>query len=312
MPADGLQPLKNWSHPFKDKDNKDKSNPLLQLTHLAKAAAGYYPLGINGLWHGGVHFDGGTAGVLDQSSVQCLADGEVVAYRIDQHSPTTPYWVNKLLVRRPFSRNFVLVRHRLQAPKIEGSPDTPPSLTFFSLYLHLQDWAEYQEDAAMPRPAFWPDGATRRVKATANDIHPDHLEQRGLNVRNQASRQGQVIDLLPRGAEVTVSGAGDYRKLESHPGPAKLINADGSLSGYIAASLLQPMAGNEYRITSSKKSVNVRAEPGIPSEVLIQLPTGTVVTVSGEGDFRKLERINQYVHYNSLEGGLEPLAQDRV
>lgn len=38
-----LQPLKNWSHPF-----KDRSNPLLQLTQLAKATAGYYPLGRNG------------------------------------------------------------------------------------------------------------------------------------------------------------------------------------------------------------------------------------------------------------------------
>ncbi|MEF9672492.1 hypothetical protein QNM99_10000 [Pseudomonas sp. PCH446] len=33
---------------------------MLQLTHMAKATAGYYPLGRNNLWHGGVHFDSGT------------------------------------------------------------------------------------------------------------------------------------------------------------------------------------------------------------------------------------------------------------
>ncbi len=281
------------------------------MTHLAKANAGYYPLGRNGLWHGGVHFDSGTAGPLDQSSVQCLADGEVVAYRIDTHSPTTTYFVNKLTVEKPFSRNFVLVRHRLQPPKLEGSADTPPSLTFYSLYMHLQDWALYQENSAIARPAFWPESPTLRVKQTVNHVRPGQLEQPGLKVFNK-DWQGKVIDLLPRGAEVTVSGAGDYRKLESSLGPAKLINADGLLSGYLAASLLQPIAGNEYRITSSKKWVNVRAEPVIPSEVLVELPVGTVVTVSGEGDFRKLERIHQYVHFDWLQGEQKPLAADRV
>src|ERR1700712_6025801 len=79
-------PLQNWSHPF-----KDKRDPLQQLTHMANATAGFYPLGRNGMWHGGVHFDAGTAGVLDQSSVNCLADGEVVAYRFDTRSPNTPF-----------------------------------------------------------------------------------------------------------------------------------------------------------------------------------------------------------------------------
>ena len=94
---------------------------MQQLTHLANATAGYYPLGRNGLWHGGVHFDSGTAAGLEQSSVHCLADGEVVAYRIDRESPKTTYYAHKLTVDKPFSRNFVLVRHRLQPPKIQGS-----------------------------------------------------------------------------------------------------------------------------------------------------------------------------------------------
>jgi predicted chitinase len=300
-----LPPLKNWCHPF-----KDKRDPLAQLTHMANAAAGYYPLGRGGLFHGGVHFDGGTAGILDQSSVHCLADGEVVAYRIDTHAPTT-HFVNAIPVAKPFSRNFVLVRHRLQPPKIEGSQDIPPSLTFYSLYMHLQDWADYRHAPAVPRPAFWPQSPTLRVKQTANDIRPGHPEQPGLNVRH-AEHHGKVIDLLPRGAEVTVSGTGRYRKLENRPGPAELINVDGSLAGYIHASLLQPMAGNEYRITSSKERVNVRAEPKVPCPILLELPTGSVVTVSGEGEFRKLERVHQYVYFDSLEGAQEPLATDRI
>ena len=298
-------PLKNWCHPF-----KDTRNPLEQLTHLAKAAGGYYPVGRSGLFHGGIHFDGGTAGTLDQSGVRCLADGEVVAYRIDTHAPTTRYYVGQITVDKPFSRNFVLVRHRLQPPRIEGSADIPPSLTFFSLYMHLQDWAKYEKDDALERPAYWPASPILRVPQTAKDIRPGTLEY-GLNVRHRPS-QGKVIDFLPRGAEVSVSGTGAYRRLENRQGPAKLITAEGSLAGYLAASLLQPVGGSEYSVTSSEPSVNVHAQPSRTSEVLLQLLTGSVVTVSGEGDFRKLERVHQYVHFASLESKLAPQATDRI
>jgi hypothetical protein len=300
-----LPAVKNWSHPF-----KDKRDPLQQLTHLAKAAAGFYPLGRSGLWHGGIHFDGGTAGTLDQSSVHCLADGEVVAYRIDEQSPSTAFFVNKLSVQLPFSRNFVLVRHRLEGPRIDGGPDTPPSLTFFSLYMHLQDWAVYRDDPASARPAFWPEAAMRRVKPDVSDHRPGHPEQLGLNVRHK-HRQGQVIDLLPRGTHVIVSGQGDYRKLENTLGPAFLHGADGQLQGYVCVHYLEPMAAGEYRI-NCKRSLNVRAEASSSSKVIGELPSGTEVTISGEGDYRKLERVNQYVHFKSLQGFLEPQAHDQV
>jgi hypothetical protein len=300
-----LLPLENWSHPF-----KDTRNPLEQLTHLANANAGYYPLGRNGLWHGGVHFDSGTAGTLKQSSVHCLADGEVVAYRIDIQSPITPCIVNKRSIEKPFSRNFVLVRHRLQPPKIEGSQDTPPSLTFYSLYMHLQDWAVYQE-STLTRPAFWSERPTHRVKQTANDFHPDKPEQRGLSVLHRW--HGQVIDLLPRGAEVTISGTGKFRKLENTLGPAELLNPDGSVKGYIAARVLRDQGRKETRIQSSQPRVNVRTEPVIVSDnVFFKLPVESEVTVSGNGEFRKLECINQYVHFDSLENAIEPVAFDQV
>lgn len=84
--------------------------------------------------------------------------------------------------------------------------------------MHLQDWAVYRNDPSILRPAFWPEGQTRRVKMTVSDVRTGPPEQRGLNVRNQA-RVGKVLALLPQGAEVTVSGEGEYRKLESTNGP---------------------------------------------------------------------------------------------
>lgn len=304
---DLLQPVQNWSHPF-----RDKRDVLQQLTHLANAASGSYPLGSSGLWHGGVHFDAGTAGTLDQSSVHCIADGEVVAYRIEEQSPDTTYFVNKQPVSKPFSRNFVLVRHRLQPPAIKGSTDTPPSLIIYSLYMHLRDWPAYEKDSAVVRPGFWKSGSTLQVRVDVNDIHGDYPGQRGLNVRNKASK-GAIIGWLPRGAEVQVSGEGIYRKLENTRGPDHLKDASGGLRGYVCADFLRPMAGEQHRVVS-ETPLNVRAQPMVrKGNEIGTLYPGTEVTVSGSGRFRKLERVNQYVHFASLQSSpAEPKARGGV
>ncbi|WP_432754277.1 hypothetical protein [Pseudomonas sp. WMBT8] len=294
--------IKNWSHPF-----KDKSTPLQQLTQLANAAAGSYPLGVGGLWHGGVHFDNGT-GVPKDASVHCLADGEVLAYRIDKNSARTVYIVNKLHVMKPYSRNFVLVRHRLEPPAIEGEPKSPPSLFFYSLYMHLQDGTAYEGDLTIARPAFWPESTVRLVPETAKDVRTGPPEQHGVNVRNR-SHQGKVLDLLPRGAEVIVSGEGDFRKLENSVGPSYLQNQGGSLLGYLDFDRLESIEGGEYRL---KNDLNVHVDATAQSKTIGQkLPAGTQVKVSGEGKFRKLEHVTQYVYFKSLQSLRTP-QYDRV
>ncbi|MBD9677940.1 hypothetical protein IB274_14600 [Pseudomonas sp. PDM18] len=308
-PAPALQPLKSWSHPL-----GDNSNPLVQLTNLADAAGGYYPLGRNGFWHGGIHFDPGTDGKTDPSHVRCIADGEVVAYRIDSEYPqSTFYNASNEAFQAPFATGFVLVRHRLQAPAIAGSEAAPPELIFYSLYMHLQHWAAYRDDESIARPAFWPEGTELRVKQTVNDTRAG---RRGLNVRSRANHNSAhpapVIDLLERGTKVTVSGEGAFRKLEGTRGSAWLMEEDGALRGYLSFSHLELIAGDLYRVKST--SLNVRAEPNSNAGTAIigKLPKGAEVTVSGEGDFRKLESVNQYVHFASLEGQLEPQARDAV
>ncbi|MFJ3261735.1 hypothetical protein ACIPK7_15885 [Pseudomonas sp. NPDC086581] len=303
------QSLKSWSHPL-----GDSSNPLVQLTNLADAAGGYYPLGRNGFWHGGIHFDVGTDGKTDPSHVRCIADGEVVAYRIDSEYPqSTFYNASNEAFQAPFATGFVLVRHRLQAPAIAGSEAAPPELIFYSLYMHLQHWAAYRDDDSIARPAFWPEGAELRVKQTVNDTRAG---RRGLNVRSRANHNSAhpapVIDLLERGSKVTVSGEGTFRKLEGTRGPAWLMGEEGALRGYLSFQHLELIAGDLYRVKTTL--LNVRAEPNSSAGTAIigKLPKGAEVTVSGEGDFRKLESVNQYVHFGSLEGQPEPQARDAV
>ncbi|CAN7412985.1 hypothetical protein LJR232_002502 [Aquipseudomonas alcaligenes] len=302
-PLNDLPAVKNWSHPF-----GDTSSVFLQLATLAKAQSGYFPLGRNGLWHGGVHFDSGTAGTAGpqgQSFVRCLADGEVIAYRIPEQTPKTTFFpAPGVTMKAPFATGFVLVRHRLEAPKIEGIADAPPSLIFYSLYMHLADWASYLADPDKPRPAFWPESNQYRVK-TDTDFSPVRAGERGLNLRH-APTQGKTIGFLPQGTAITVSGEGAYRKVEGIKGPVKLQNPDGTLQGYVGFSALLDLGGGAYRVNTTRDALRVRPTPDTSRDKIFELPSGTEITISGEGDFRKLESVVQYVHLASLEGERVP------
>ncbi len=243
--------VNHWSYPFAG----DAGNPLANLTSLAKARGGYYPMGANGLWHGGVHFDQGTAGTFDQSSVRCIADGEVIAYRIDEQYPISEYIGEIPLIKRAlFSTGFVLVRHRLALPPLHptpGSDASEPALTFYSLYMHLQDWAGYQAQASLPRPDFWGEG-TYCVETQGSD----------LNVRAEPSQSASILAALPKGTRVRVGASnGQFRKLLSIvSGAARpaLAPADdeGTLPGYVAFKFLK--AQSEPK---TKGSVVVLDEP---------------------------------------------------
>ncbi|WP_285961918.1 hypothetical protein [Pseudomonas tohonis] len=302
-PLNDLPAVKNWSHPF-----GDTSSVFQQLSTLAKAQSGYFPLGRNGLWHGGVHFDSGTAGTAGpqgQSFVRCLADGEVIAYRIPEQTPKTTFFpAPGVTIEAPFATGFVLVRHRLEAPKIEGVADAPPCLIFYSLYMHLADWASYLADPDKPRPAFWPESNQYRVK-TDTDLSPVRAGEKGLNLRH-APTQGKTIGFLPQGAVITVSGEGAYRKVEGIKGPVKLQNPDGTLQGYVGFSALLDLGGGAYRVNTTRDALRVRPTPDTSRSKIFELPSGTDITISGEGDFRKLESVVQYVQLASLEGERVP------
>lgn len=227
----------NWAYPFKTAETS--ANPLQYLTYMAKANDGFYPTGENGLWHGGVHFDNGTAAVFDQSSVRCIADGEVIAYRINETYPVSEFpEVIPQIKRAPFSSGFVLVKHKLQPPQPKSeagttTEKTPPTLTFYSLYMHLQDWAGYQAKADLARPAFW-DTASYIV----------NTKDQGLNVRAAPNTNGTVLAMLSKGAQITVgSQEGDFCKLLSiisgATEPALTPDSEGKLPGFVSFKLLK-------------------------------------------------------------------------
>ncbi|EIK55031.1 hypothetical protein YO5_19747 [Stutzerimonas stutzeri TS44] len=231
----------NWAYPFPSKDTSN--NPLQLLTHMAQAKGGFYPTGDNGLWHGGVHFDDGTAAAFDQSSVRCIADGEVIAYRIDERYPVSEFTEEIPRVKRaPFSTGFVLVKHSLQPPPLKNADGSiaesppPPGLTLYSLYMHLLDWAGYQAQPNLQRPAFW-----ETSRCTVN------TQNQGLSVRAGPSKNAAKLSELSKGAEIVVGKTqGEFSKLVSLISgtvqPALASDDKGQLPGYVFTSLLKPQS----------------------------------------------------------------------
>ncbi len=81
---------------------------------------GYYPLGLNNLWHGGIHL------YSPARPIRCIADGKVIAYRITKEDVfNSPYNRNKT-----YSNCFVLVEHTFVSPKEQ-------EINFYSLYMSL-------------------------------------------------------------------------------------------------------------------------------------------------------------------------------
>jgi hypothetical protein len=211
-----------WAFPFKNFKGKEITDasayigapaPIASEASFPRADNGFFPIGANGLWHGGVHFDAGTGTLLDQhEGVRCIRDGEVVAYFVDKQYPEIEFTTSKK--KAAYSMSFTLVRHILELPALpkekqatnEQNPwgtidwklpfpnviqplptapmlgplgmqtiKEPPKekkeiLTFFSLYMHQQDWLEYDNKQALPRPAYWVESKTMfRVGENAKD-----------------------------------------------------------------------------------------------------------------------------------------------
>ncbi|MGH8086371.1 MAG: glycoside hydrolase family 19 protein [Lysobacter sp.] len=234
--------IKKWVYPFLDTEGNEISDDDL-LTCLGRGDdGGFYPLGSNGLWHGGVHFGAGTASSLRQNSgVRCIADGEVVAYRVDSAYPEVRYQSGPG-ARALFSTGFVLVRHRLALPNAESSAATddrtresqaPQILTFFSLYMHMLDWISYQSDSTRTRPMYWClTNGTYMVGNRADDREAFAPEEIGLRIRDE---NHTPVAILPRGSHVRLGDAHPGRPgyfelaevLNGTPSPASVI------SGYI-------------------------------------------------------------------------------
>ncbi|GAA0480516.1 hypothetical protein [Tatumella punctata] len=144
-------PKFSWPVPSSNRGSDFASQQDL-MSHLEGEATGWYMVGSNGMWHGGIHITSSTtpwcalsgralSEQLDfpvaykgEQSIRCMADGEVVAYRICRDYLTVPWETGSLSI----SGSFVLVRHFIQPGEKKEN-----GLHFYTLYMHLAPYSAY-------------------------------------------------------------------------------------------------------------------------------------------------------------------------
>lgn len=221
--------VKSWSFPFKPvvRSATLRAGDVQQA--LAQCDDGFFPVGANGLWHGGIHFGSACEAQLNVvEGVLCIADGEIVAYRLDAKPCEQALGDSGRIAR--FSSGFVMVRHKLELPPPPGTQpaaaEPADTLTFFSVYMHLAGQDVYDADAAKSKPAHW-GGSAYSVGERAKDTSAADVT--GLNARNAAH---QVIGVVPRGSKVEIGDPHPtrqgYFRLTSVSGEGFALPADGS------------------------------------------------------------------------------------
>ncbi len=160
-----------------------KAEELYKLN--AGGTGGYFPIGLNNAWHGGIHFDG-------KHTLVAIADGEIVAYRFsNEYSEYT-----KDGKQYRYSNCLVLIKHTYTTPN--GA-----SLTFFAHYINCASYNRYDEAQKKKAPVF------KQKKGYK-------ILTKGLSVRKTASVEDDNLIRRFEGGEKVLATAADesWAKIE--------------------------------------------------------------------------------------------------
>jgi predicted chitinase len=177
--------------PIKDEKDLEKL-----ATANESGAEGFFPVGKNRFWHGGVHLPA-------LKPVVAVRDGTLVAYRIDKKLEVVEIGGAKTEV----STGFALLHHETATPlgqKIE----------FWSLYMHLLPWQPYLEDPTLEPPVFLRAKRPEKVKTSSAG--------KGLRLAGDEGMASSA-GIVPWGAKLILTGEepADGHWAKTAPGYAK-------------------------------------------------------------------------------------------
>ena len=99
--------IPNFSYPFKLNKEEEYHNALGSVT------TGNYLFNDKGMWHGGIHFADQALTKVDSSKgIKAIADGELIAYRINDNYLQNSDEENK--DEGLYSNGFFLIRHKIE------------------------------------------------------------------------------------------------------------------------------------------------------------------------------------------------------
>ncbi|WER21134.1 hypothetical protein P2E05_13620 [Providencia stuartii] len=192
----------------KNERGQEFSNLDEIMAHVSGESTGNYLLGRNGMWHSGIHITNATTPwcalsgnaitekasfpipYKGQQAIRCMADGEIVAYRMNKdYLPLG--WKNGNL---NLSGSFVLVRHYIQPGETQKS-----GLHFYTLYMHLAPYSAYQAN---------PSWITQDKLPTYS---PEWKAVAGTNTYKDQNK----LDALPKGSIVSWDKHDSQRQLKA-------------------------------------------------------------------------------------------------
>ncbi|AWH89620.1 hypothetical protein HYN51_14320 [Limnobaculum parvum] len=348
--------------PAEVKPGKIIQEPAIYYQRQANATGGFYPMGVHGIWHGGIHFDYGSE-LQWAMSLYNLADGEVVATRINNEYVSVNVDEPQVL----FSSSFALIRHRLELPPeppaeketkpeetpapatqpaqapVPATPDsnnapaetpaspteppaaTPeprPSMTFYSLFMHMLPWKMYQQEG-LKLPAFW--GKSQyQIKADKKNDALIGIRMRPLKAGvTKDINNKSVLCVIARGSIIRVGDAlttkPKYKKVEEIVSGAAYPAWDGTTEGYVFTNDLEAVPGetdlwfvgvkskdpHEETVLKTVKGQNIRETADATSKILaVLLPDKKVTLGEATGSRSKLKGLE------SADSTVPPLKAD--
>jgi predicted chitinase len=178
--------------PIKDEKDLDKL-----ASDNESGPEGFFPVGKNRFWHGGVH-------LRAVKPVVAVRDGTLVAYRIDKKLEGAEVGGGKSEV----ATGFALLRHETATPlgqKIE----------FWSLAMHLLPWQPYRDDPTLEPPVFLRAKRPEKVKTSSSG--------KGLRLAGDGGAASSP-GIVPRSGRIVLTGEApaDGHWAKSAPGFAKV------------------------------------------------------------------------------------------
>lgn len=129
--------------------------------------SGHYLLGNHNKWHGGIHIsDKSAPWCKDKYPVRAMADGKVVAFRMMKDYLTSEFQGESLR----YSNCFCLVQH--EYCEVNAETKAKNEFTFYSLYMHLLPWDQYQSTEKLVLKKGW------NARNSVPHANPDAEQQR--------------------------------------------------------------------------------------------------------------------------------------
>ncbi|MGN5150708.1 hypothetical protein ACTG23_12740 [Aeromonas enteropelogenes] len=253
--------------------------------------SGHYLLGNHNKWHGGIHIsDQSAPWCKDKYPVRAIADGKVVAFRMMKDYLTSEFQGESLR----YSNSFCLVQH--EYCEINAQTKAKNEFTFYSLYMHLLPWDQYQTADKLVLKKGWnarnsvPDANQQRADAALPRFalpKDTELEMDSSTPSQKGSVGGKEYDFIRVTIKSKLSNAqmkeaekagvlvseGSAVWIANSPDAVEEIkpNLPSWLDDQIEAELLKNMAGRANPVLDDK---NGRLMAGSSS---VSLPVGTKV-----------------------------------